>query len=412
MATNIATLSVKFIADTFGLKAGAASAGNLLGVVGKQAGNLGGVFSGLTGQLGQLGSAFTAAGPAGAAVAGALVAVGAAGYAAYKGFEQFLASADRIDKTSKLAERLDLTYESLQRLTFIAGRSDVELGAVAKAMEHMGRTMGSGGMSLEKRFAEQAKRIGEIKDPALRAAEAFRVFGKAGGELIPLLKNFGQDAERFARYGKAFGFAISDRDARNIERMNDAWGDMVYIGQQLADKFVSKFGGPVAAFLENAIDLTIELGGYFAALGVTWDHVGMVALGFLAEMNNAMYLFVGLNEQAAGILTGNMDLIKSGSDKVYDVFTGKALADFTSKALTGDDTARGGFGTGINGSMATGAIRDSQAAAKIINQAASSDPQVAANLATAKNTAATKAAVDKLVTIFSGNLPVLATGGI
>lgn len=375
MAVNIATLSVKFVADTTGLKAGAATSGNMLKVLGSQASGLGGIFSSVSGGFGQLGSAFAAAGPAGAVAAGALVAVGAGAYAAKKGFDQFLASADRIDKTSKLAERLDLTYGSLQKLDFIAGRSGIEVNTLARAMEHMGREMGSGGMSMEARFAEQAKRIGAIKDPALRAAAAFKVFGKAGGELIPLLKNFAQDAARFDRFGGKFGFAIEDKDAKNVERMNDAWGDLVFIGTQLADKFVSKFGGPVAAFLETGIGMLEDWATTLGDMGITWEDVGGFAIqalktisGLMSLGNSQLQLTIGLLGQVyaghlkiAALLQGDKkggkeadaltadfgNLAKKGIKGINEFFDGTTARRFDDKLVNGTDfSKRGGFGGG------------------------------------------------------------------
>ena len=319
-----------------------------------------------------------AAGPAGLALIGTLGALALAGYAAHKGLQQFVASAERIDAASKLAERLDLTYGSLQRLTFIAGRSDVEIGALAKAMEHMGRGMGSGGMSLENRFAEQAKRIGAIKDPAIRATEAFKAFGKSGGELVPLLRNFAQDAARFDRFGGKFGFGIEDKDARNIERMNDAWSDMVFIGTQLADKFVSKFGGPVAAFLESGIGLLEDWATHLSEAGVTWEDVGGFAVSVLERMNGLMQLgnaqlqiSIGfLDRVLAGhkainaFLTGDkalkaearaldaagIKLIGKGRQTTEDFFSGKLANRFRDSIVNGTDLSpRGRFGSDLFG---------------------------------------------------------------
>lgn len=379
MAQNIATLAVQFTADTTGLKAGTASAQNLLSQFGNSSQNLGGIFGKVGESVKSLIYAYKQAGPAGAAIEAGMQAVAFGAMAAHKAFDQFLFSAERIDKTSKLAERLDLTYGSLQKLSFIAGRSDVEVMSLAKAMEHMGREMGSGGMSLEARFAEQAKRIGAIKDPAERAAAAFKTFGKAGGELVPLLKNFAADAARFDRFGGKFGFGIEDKDAKNIERMNDAWGDLVFIGTQLADKFVSKFGGPVATFLENAIDMTVDWADTLGELGVTWVDVQVFALGMFGTINDGFVLANGLIKQQIGfalsllgtyreiqgfltsdkslsakgkanIKTGNK-LALDGLQDASDVFSGKTRMDFMNRIGSGTDTSpRGGFGGGGDGS--------------------------------------------------------------
>lgn len=412
MAQNIATLAVKFTADTSGLKAGANQAAgslkNLGGVLQSNLGRFGG------GAIGQLTSAFSAAGPAGLALAGSLAAVGAASYAAYKAIEQFNASANRIDATSKLATRLDATYETMQRLTFVAERSGVPLESVAKAMEKMAREVGSGGESLDVAFAKQAKRIAEIEDPAKRAAEAYRVFGKSGTELIPMLKNIAADSERFARFNKSFGFGISDTDSQNVERMNDAWGDLVFIGTQLADKFVSKFGGPVADFLESGIVLLEEWADAFENSGVRWEDIGHIA-------NNAMILMtqmvVILNNELKTTFYLLSQLARF-SKLIGSVNPLAARMLSQSDSTPQDFGTRGGFRSGFGGAggdmfsskLAPAMLEGSLAAARIIQGNQAENPVAVAKMQLNQQIITNQSIVE-LIDIFSKGT-VLATGGI
>lgn len=502
MAVNIATLAVKFIADTFGLKQGAKAAED---IVTKSAETMGGkslkafgdffkpggnnksmqafrnffasaapktvggspfaegwtkplsllekagmAAKNAIGSQGGLASALTALGPigvtAGAVVIGSVAAIGAAAYAGKKAWDQFWDSAARIDATSKLATRLDLTYGSLQKLTFLAGDSGIPVENLAKAMEHMGRTIGSGGQGLDKQFADQAKRISAIRDPAMRGAEAYKIFGKEAGAMIPLLTTLSGNAARFDRFSGKFGFIVEEKDAKNIERMNSAWGDLVFIGSQLADKFVSKFGGPIAAFLELGIDLIVEWADHLSELGVTWEDVGGFAvsvMGTLAESivyaNGSLKTMVGFLEQVygghqkiAGFLSGDKalqaagvanilagkKLIRSGVQDIDDVFSGKARQRFEDRITNGTDFGKRGEGFGSSGAgsrFAPSGDRFSSEAARIINAsvAASSTPEQKAALATAKSTAKTAAAVEQISRVFtSNNLPVLALGGL
>lgn len=390
MATNISTLSVKFTADTTGLKTGAAGAGKSLSGLGSSVGQLTNNFGGLGGRLGALTSAFSAAGPAGLALAASLGTVIAAGYGAYKAIEQFNASANRIDTQSKVATRLGLTYEAVQNLGFAANRSGVDINTVTKAMEYMNKTIGGGGLSQSDRFAEQVERLAKIKDPALRYAEGYNVFGRSVGEIIPLLGNLTADLQRAERFGKSFGLGISELDSRNIERMNDAWGDLVYIGTQLADKFVSKFGGPVAALLENAIALTESWANTLGSLGVTWDDVGGFAMSFVSELNSILVVTNGLlSEQAAQIASiaagyqmisayarGNRDDQKAASlaffnarsavaiaqKQVASGFNGVAASRFADAVANGGTfESRTGGGSGLENTSFGGASKFPQA---------------------------------------------------
>lgn len=400
--TNISTIAVKFVADTNGLKKGSNEAGGFLNKLSPGTKYLTSQIGPLNGLLGQLDAGMAALGPAGLVAAGGILAIGAASAVAYKTvsvlFDQFLASSDRIDKMSKLATRLDLTYFSIQRLSFIAGRSGIEIDALAKMIEKMARTMGSGGMSLEARFEQQAKRIAAIKDPAKRAAEAFEVFGKEAGAAIPLLKNLGEDAERFARFDKSFNFGIGEADSKNVERMNDAWGDLVFIGTQLADKFVSKFGGPTAAFLEHILELTEDWAAALGDAGITWEDVGGFAIQFMKEisglftlLNGQIKIQVGFLEQVyaahkqiAAFLSGDEQgkkdaaklgaagrkLVMSGVMDTSDFLTGKTARKFDDAIVNGTDfSKRGSFGSSSNGGFpAALELGSSGAASAILRQ--------------------------------------------
>ena len=501
MAQNIATLAVKFIADTYGLKAGAAAAekiitqsaksagGNSLKAFGdffKPGGNnaslqafnkffasavpkttpgspfaagwtkpltalekAGAAAKNAIGSQGGLSSMLTGLGPAGVAAGGALAGVallaaevGAACYVASKAWDQFWASAARIDAMSKLATRLDLTYGSLQRLSFIAADSNIAIETLSKAMEHMGRTIGSGGMDLNSRFTQQAKLIAKIKDPAQRAAEAYRIFGKEAGPLIPLLKTLGDNAARFDRYSGKFGFIIEEKDSKNIERMTSAWGDLGFIVTQIVDKFVSKFGGPVAAFLETIITLTEGWAEDLNKIGFTWEDVGGFAVSLMAQLSgilqfinaqhqiaigflttqyglylkiNAATSFKGSPEGDQAILAGS-EMAAKGGKTTYDFFSGKLSSDFMDRVINGTDfSKRGSFGKPGGGEeFAPGLARDSEQAAKMINSAvaASKSPIEIAAEKTAVAADRSAIATERLVRIFENNPPLVALGNV
>lgn len=376
MAQNISTLNVKFTADTAGLKAGAAGAGGILKGLQPIAGVATANMGSLGASIGTLTSAFSAAGPAGLAVAATLGTLAGGAYAAYKGIEQFNASANRIDEQSKLAMRLGLTYDSLQNISFAANRSGVDLATLTKSLEYMSKTIGSGGMNLGDRFAQQLDKLAKIEDPAARYAEGYKIFGRSVGQIIPLVNNLSADMERASRFSKTFGTSISEVDSKNVERMNDAWGDLVYIGSQLADKFVSKFGGPMAAFLESILAVTEEWAATLGAIGVTWDDVGGFAIALMSELNSGLLITNGLLEVQAGNLLAILAAHKSisafvsgdkaaqqsalrdivsaaflkakGAARIGDVFSGKAAADFNAAITNGSDFSKRGF-SGIGG---------------------------------------------------------------
>lgn len=399
MAVNIATLAIKFVADTTGIKQGVASV----------------VSNVLTG-------------------AAAFIGIN-------KAINAFSSGAERIDKMSKVADRLGVSFNTIQNAALTGKLAGVELESLTDAIDKMSKNIGSGGMSLDKRFLEQADAIAAIKDPAMQAAKAMEIFGKSGAKLLPLLKGGKNAFREAADFIKRFDLAISDVDAKNVERMNDSWTKIGAVISGVTDKILSEMAPGMGAFLDHTIDQLETLGQVLRDFGITWEGIGHNTTLFFAEAANLSELwqanlkgwqmvgnYFGSGWEALGKDTPEErmkigeemhkrmeKLWNEGMDHIDAFFNdtaGKKIRDEAEKRKIGGREKAGAFG-GINTTFAPGsADRDSQAAAKIINSAGTmSEADKKAN-EIAKNTAATKEAVEKVLKVFSGNVPVLALGGI
>jgi hypothetical protein len=118
----------------------------------------------------------------------------------------FAAVGDALDKMSL---RTGVSATALAELGFAAEQSGANIEAVESALQRMQRNLGGigpesikttaalealglsmadvRGLSPEDQFQLIAERIGDINDPAQRAAAAMAVFGQGGRQLLPML---------------------------------------------------------------------------------------------------------------------------------------------------------------------------------------------------------------------------------
>ena len=148
MATTISTLAAKLVLDTSQWIAGFVNAGRSARTFSSS------ITQSITTRFGAAATAAIGAATSISAVRGAM---------------------ERIDRNAKLADRLGITNEAMQKLGLAAQLSGVDVETLHAAMIHMARTVGSGGQALDKRFFAIADSITKIKDPAQRAAKAFQI---------------------------------------------------------------------------------------------------------------------------------------------------------------------------------------------------------------------------------------------
>jgi hypothetical protein len=193
--------------------------------------------------------------------------LGAAAVAAGTGLAYMAKKAiDLADDTSKAAQKIGLTTESLSQLRFAADLAGVASNSLDKSMQKLNRSMSESvitntskaamafsalGVEVENTdgslrssddvFSDLAERFSKMRDGATKTALAMDIFGKSGADLIPLL-NGGAAAIKSAREeADALGQTISGKAAKAAEQFNDnlsrlqkvAGGAMLQAVQQL-----------------------------------------------------------------------------------------------------------------------------------------------------------------------------------
>ena len=234
MPASISTLKAMLVLDTSKWNAGFASAQKTAG------GFAGGILSKVT--------------PAVAALGASVVSAGAAVLTAGVGFSGLFNSLSRVGNLSSISKRLGITVEQTQILGLAAEQTGVDVEELSKGMLMMGRNIGSGGKSLDKRLLDVADAFEKIKDPGERAAFARSVFGKSGFEFINLLAKGSEGIRRSADAIDRFGLAISDIDAKKAKDAMLALHELKTVLGGIKDKIAIELAPTVTSFMSTWMD--------------------------------------------------------------------------------------------------------------------------------------------------------------
>jgi hypothetical protein len=286
-----------------------------------------------------------------AAVNIATAAIGAAFNAVKGSIDEFGAALDLGGRLSDLSERTGETAGNLLLLERAFNNSGVGADKVGQSINKLQKFIedaGTGaapqievmnrlGLSLSdlagKTPTEQlqvfAQRISDIEDPGKRAALAMEVFGRAGGELLPLLTNFSgeigtaqgqlggmvdvmnRNAATFDAVsdkvdiigGKFMEFAagVLDKVSPALDAVTEALSriDAAAIGQKFADMFT----GGISAMngFQAAVD-AFKTGNIEGALSLLWESVKLQAM----QTADAVYKNLSAAFTTAGQVLGEV----------------------------------------------------------------------------------------------------------
>lgn len=241
---------------------------SLKSLAGPLLGPLGGIESKLTG----IGEAGAALGPLGAIAAGGIVAIGAGAAAAAFSLHELGKAMDRVSAFVEQSQRLGLSVKTIQRLDLTARLTGTSIETLSRAMLIMGKNIGSGGKSLDARFVQVAKKLATIKDPAKRAAEAMRIFGKSGLEILPLLHDI-ESLDEARHLIDKFGLSLTDLEAGGAEKLGDEFTKLRFLAEGFWNKAIVAIA---PAAIETFTTLFAELekvGKTMKDIGVTWASV-------------------------------------------------------------------------------------------------------------------------------------------
>ncbi|XZE33799.1 hypothetical protein SH501x_004596 [Pirellulaceae bacterium SH501] len=237
---------------------------------------------------------------------------------------------DSGDQIQKMAIRTGMSTEALSTLGFAAEQSGSNLESLEAAIIKMQRSLvdaARGSQSTVEGFAalglsanellklapdEQFKAVAEaikqVKDPALKAALAMRVFGRGGAGLIPFLEEGKAGIEALQAEARSLGLELGQDDANLAANLNDALNRLMRsmkavsmaIGSALAESInralvpMTKLVVGVIQWIKTNKALVVStfkiaglitvISGSLIALGATFALISTAIGGFLSTL--------------------------------------------------------------------------------------------------------------------------------
>jgi hypothetical protein len=122
------------------------------------------------------------------------------------------------------------------------------------------------GLSPDQQFKVFADAISKIEDPMLRMNAAMSVFGKAAGELLPLLSQGASGIDAMQAEAKRLGFALSDDTAAAAAASADAIDNLTLAVKAAAVRFGAVFAPAITAVAKTLGELLTTSPKLFAAI--------------------------------------------------------------------------------------------------------------------------------------------------
>ncbi len=176
---------------------------------------------------------------------------------------------DSGDALDKMSARTGVSVEALSELGYAADLSGTDMETLENGLRVMQKTLteashGSKGanealarlgltvqdlakLSPDEQFKLLADRISQIQDPALRAAMAMELFGKAGTKLLPLMADGAAGINEMQEQARKLGLTVSTETARDAAELNDALGTLWKVLKQ----GVFTIGGALAPTIKD-----------------------------------------------------------------------------------------------------------------------------------------------------------------
>ena len=176
------------------------------------------------------------------------LAAAAAGFMAVKSAVAKVSEAmQRLDREAKAADSLNMQVQDLQGLAFAAQKAGLESeqfitiftklqkkigeaalgGETAKTLEDLGLSIDKlMAMNPQERLAAIADAISKIKDPALQAAFAAKLFEEEGLKLLPMLQGGSAAIEEQQKRLIELQGTLNNLDTQAIQDSNNAWTEL------------------------------------------------------------------------------------------------------------------------------------------------------------------------------------------
>lgn len=263
----------------------------------------GGVFGRFSSRIGGFSAAKFAGGMA--IVGGAVATFAGLARTLTKVNEQF----DKIDKISKLADKVGAATSEIQALNLQATLTGASQETMAKGVERFTRILGDArngntaaigsfeklgltasqfdGLSLTQQLGLVSDSINNGATAADRASLAYGVFGRQGADLMTFFASGSAGIQAATDDIESFGGALTRVDGAQIEMANDAWARMEALMDVIYQNIAVQVAPIMTALVETFTDGAKEFGGLSGVIETGFS-ILTAGIGFTIDAWNVL----------------------------------------------------------------------------------------------------------------------------
>lgn len=253
-----------------------------------------------------------------------------------------LSYAARMSGTS--VEGLEKGLKGLARSVDGATKVGTESGAVFAAMGVSIKDASGNVRGMDDILADVADKFAGYEDGAQKAALAQKLFGKAGGELIPLLNQGAAGIKEMTEEAEALGLVISTDTALAANELNDNIDKLKSQADAFANGVVQAVVPALSAFTGGLVDSAKASDDAREAGEKFGGWLKNIAIGMTIAKNGVDILIAGVQAFIAlvpAMVSGGFENIKAQANLVKEAIKGAVTLDFS------------GTQTAFNNAMAT-----------------------------------------------------------
>lgn len=254
---------------------------------------------------------------------------------------------DTADELGKTAQKVGVTVESLSALQVQAKLSGVGLEQLQSGMEKLARNAAdaAGGNKesaaafaalgvaikdangnlrpMQDLLGDVAKKFSGYADSAQKTADAQRIFGKSGAELIPVLNELGdQGLAKVTEQAREFGAVISTETAKQAEQFNDNLSKLGFEAKGFASAVASQLLPSLNQLTAQMVEAGKTTDGYADSAGAAASAIRGFALGLVVikeVVADAAVVIAGIFDIVKASFGGAWDYIKAWGGGVKDI---------------------------------------------------------------------------------------------
>lgn len=197
-----------------------------------------------------------------------------------------VSAAQAADELDRLSQRTGISTDTLQQYSLVLNRNDMSqaqfatslqqlskrmedlnnpTSQIGKAFRQLGLEMGPN-TPADQAFEAIAKKIAALPDGMHKAAIAMQIFGRSGGELIPIMNEIGSGMGNVKARAEELGIVMGTSQIKALKDLDTAWDDL----KKTMEGFVNNVGSLVAPVFTPIAEAITTLIGKVSKLTQEW----------------------------------------------------------------------------------------------------------------------------------------------